>query len=128
MVLKPAVITALGAIIVASFGSPALAAHEPSTKLVRCGAQSCLVVTGHRDDPAATVSINGRAVEVEGKRGWRASLPVETVRRWSAPFARTLDISLQSPGAEQKTTTSVDLPIGLLGHVTDLASLEIRVR
>jgi hypothetical protein len=97
-----------------------MAASRPATRLVSCQSESCLLVSGHRDDPAAIVRINGHAVPVEGKRDWRARLPLSAVRQWSAPYARTIEISV--PGAQ----TSADLPIGLLGHVTDLSSLDVR--
>lgn len=113
-----------GTIALACFPAPAMAAREPSARLVECGGENCLLVTGHREDPAAPVSINGRTVEVEGRRRWRARLPVETVRLWSATHARTIEVSL----GDGETSMSVALPIGLLGNVTDLATLEVRVR
>lgn len=118
------VVASAAAIVFGGFASPAAAAREPLTKLVSCHAETCLLVTGHRADPTATVSINGRAVSVEGEHRWRVRVPVETVRSWSAPYARTIDVSLGGSEA----STSVDLPIGLLGHVTDLAALEVRAR
>jgi hypothetical protein len=116
------------AIAAVSFASPAAASPEMSTKLIRCGAESCLVITGHRDNPAAVVSINGQAVSVEGNHGWRARVPVETVRQWSSPSAREIEVSLRDPDTQTETTDSVDLPIGLLGNLTNLASLEVSVR
>jgi hypothetical protein len=100
------------------------AALEPSTRLVECGDENCLLLTGHREDPDATVSINGRAIEVEGERRWRARVPVETVRLWSTPYARTIEVSL----GDRESSTNVDLPVGMLGGLTDLAALEVRVR
>jgi hypothetical protein len=108
--------------------SPATASSEPSTRLVRCGEESCLQICGHRDNPAATVSINGHAVPAEGERGWRVSLPVEVVRQWSAPHARTIEVSLFEPETQHATVASVDLPIGLLGDTTELASLVVSAR
>ena len=114
----------IGALVLGSVASPAAAAREVSARLVECGDESCLILTGHREDPAATVSINGRAIAVVGERRWRARVPVETVRLWSVPYARTIEVSMD----DSKTSTSVDLPIGLLGNVTELAALEVRVR
>jgi hypothetical protein len=113
-----------GALVIGSLASPASAAREPSARLIACGDESCLLVTGYRMDPAEPVSINGRGIEVEGQRRWRARVPVETVRLWSEPHARTIEVSL----GDSESGTSVDLPIGLLGNVTDLAALEVRVR
>lgn len=117
-----------GAAIFGGLASPVIAAPEPSTKLVKCGAQSCLLVTGYRDDPTSVVSINGHAVAVEGARRWKAYLPVALVREWCAANARTIDVSLAAPAAEPATVTRVDLPIGLLADATVLAALEINVR
>lgn len=105
--------------------APASAASDASTKLIRCGRQSCLLVSGHRDDPSAVISINGQPVSVEGQRSWRISVPVDTVRQWSAPYAREIEVSFRDPGTQRESADIVDLPIGLLGNVTDLASLEI---
>jgi hypothetical protein len=118
----------LGAMFVATLASPAMAATEPSTRVIQCGEESCLQISGRRDDPAAIVTVNGRAVPVEGEHGWRVRLPVEVVREWSPPHARTIEVSLHDPRTRLETYASVDLPIGLLGGVTDLASLVISVR
>lgn len=114
-------------IVAGSVASPALAAREPSAKLVRCGEQSCLRVSGHRDNPASIVRINGYAVPAEGDSKWTVHLPVDVVREWSAPNARTIDVSIGNPEMAQETIASVDLPIGLLADGTVLASLVINV-
>jgi len=105
-----------------------MASSEPSTRLVRCGGDSCLQISGHRDDPASIVSINGHVVPVEGEYSWRVHLPVEVVRQWSAPHARTIEVSLLDWEMQLGTIASVDLPIGLLGGVTNLASLVVSAR
>lgn len=116
------------AILVGSLASSAMAASEPSTKLVHCGDHSCLQVSGHRSNPASIVTIDGHAVRVKGRHGWWVRLPVETIRLWSAPYARTIEVALRNPETQRETSASVDLPIGLLGHVTNLASLEVSIR
>lgn len=112
----------LGAALAVSLTSPAMAGSEPATRLVSCHAESCVEVTGHRDDPASTVSINGHPVAVAGRHTWRVRLPVETVRQWSPPFSRSIEVAVLG------IQTSVPLPIGLLGHTTDLAALVIHAR
>jgi hypothetical protein len=107
-----------------SLASPAMAA-APNTRLVSCGAEDCLLVTGYRESRADVVRINGHRVEVEGKRHWRARLPVATVRNWSVPFARRIEVSVQDAAAQTDTLQYARLPIGLLGHAPDLASLVI---
>ncbi len=113
------------AVALIGIASPALAASGPSTKLIRCGSESCLLVSGHRDDPSSIVSINDHEVTAEGKRSWRVLLPLETVREWSSPHARTIEVSLRDGQAEAEEVASADLPIGLLGHAVDLASLVV---
>lgn len=96
--------------------------HGPSTKLERCGTQTCLRISGRRDDPAATVLIEQHAVAVSGAKRWHVSLPLETVRSWSAPAART--ILVETVGSE-RTQTKARLPIGVFGRTTELAFLSI---
>lgn len=105
-----------------------MAASEPRTRLVSTGTQSALLVSGYRTDSAAQVDINGHPVTVEGGKSWRVALPVDTVRAWSTPFARSIDITVRSGPADSAETQRADLPIGLLGHVTDLAALVIGTR
>ena len=126
--LRRRALASIGATIIGSLASPATAASEPSARLIRCGEQSCLRISGRRDDPAAIISINGHVVPVEGEHSWRVCLPVEVVRQWSAPYARTIEVSLHGPETRRETIASVALPIGLLGGMTDVASLVISVR
>lgn len=126
--LRRRALASIGATIIGSLASPGTAASEPSARLIRCGEQSCLQISGRRDDPAAIISINGYVVPVEGEHGWRVRLPVEVVRQWSAPYARTIEVSLHDPEAQREIVAIVDLPVGLLGGTTDLASLVISVR
>ncbi len=116
--LKVALGTALALVV----SAPALASAKSSTRVVECGAESCLVVTGRREHAVSPVSINGNTVHVEGGRKWRAVVPVETVRQWSAPLARTITIEVD--GAIRKAR----LPIGLLGHADSLAALVVRMK
>jgi hypothetical protein len=119
-------VSVLGAACLAYVASPAMAAPEPSTRLVRCDSGNCLLVTGYRESAASEVSINGQAVKVEGKRRWQVRLPVETVREWSAPWARTIQVQLHDSATKGTSSEEAVLPIGLMGH-TDLASLVVGV-
>lgn len=119
---------ALLALTGVSLASPAIAASEPSTRLVSCESGSCLLVSGRRDNPASAVTINGHAVKVHGERSWRVRLPIETVRAWSEPYARSIDVATFNPETQGGTAAQADLPIGLLGHVTDLAFLVVSVK
>lgn len=125
MLLSRKIAIALASMLAACIASPVLAAGTPSTRLVSCGADSCLLVTGSRESRAAAVRINGHPVEVQGERSWRVRLPVSTLRNWAAPFARQIEVSLQDPASQTDTVHHAQLPIGLLGHAPDLASLVI---
>lgn len=111
-----------GAALAIGIVPPAQAASEPRTRLVSCGAESCLLVSGFRADAAAPVRINGRFVAVEGGRHWRIRLPMASLREWSVPYARTITVAVTD------VATEAELPIGLLGHVKNLASLTVSVK
>lgn len=113
---------ALSALLASGMAAPSLAAPAPSAKLVNCGSESCLLVSGHRDEATSEVSINGHVVAAQGAHKWRLRLPVNTVRAWSEPYARTISVSVA--GAEHEA----DLPIGMLGHTSNLAMLVVRVK
>ncbi|MFM6831243.1 MAG: hypothetical protein ACKOVA_13065 [Novosphingobium sp.] len=113
---------ALATILMTGIASPAMAASQPATRLVECGSESCLLVSGRRNGAGETVSIAGHAVKVEGGRKWRVRLPVATVRAWSEPFARTIEV------ATAGVAEDADLPIGLLGRAENLAMVIVRVK
>ena len=104
--------------------SPAQAqsGHAPKLRVVECGAESCLRITGHRDDSAAPVLLNGHEIAVTGRHRWTARVPVAKVRNWSAPYARSIQLSVAN---EEHST---QLPIGLLGTRGDLAMLVVSVK
>jgi len=124
--MKPGLSIRFAALAAAVLLPTALAAAPSDigakTRLQRCGKDTCLLVTGRRSDASAPILIAGHDVAVEGKRRWRVALPLDTVRNWSAPFARS--ISVQIAGADD-TAMKARLPTGLLGHVVDLAFLDV---
>lgn len=119
---------ALAALATAGFAAPAQASDETSTRLVRCGGDSCLQVSGYRADPSAQVRINGRLVPVQGDKGWKARLPLETLREWTAPSARSIEVSLHETQEQAESVERVALPIGVLGDSSNLGSLEVRAQ
>jgi hypothetical protein len=107
------------------------AAHAgalPTAKLVRCDAGDCLLIRGERSSAAATITINDRPVVASGRRGWKVRVPVATLRGWASPFARTLAVAVTDPAGQVEQREAVRLPVGLLGHTTELASLVVRAR
>lgn len=103
-----------------------------TTRLVACDAGSrsgdCVLVRGHRASPQAVVEINARPVETSGGSYWRVRVPVATVRDWSAPFARTLRMTVTEPTGSIERDEAVRLPIGLLGQKVELAALTVHAR
>ncbi len=102
--------------------TPAIAADEPRARLISCGEESCLLVSGRRPDAASQVTINGRAVTVDGGRKWRVRVPVNTLRQWSAPFAQTIRVSVA--GVSDETP----LPIGMFLGSEHLAMLTVTAK
>lgn len=113
---------ALATVLMTGIVSPAWAATQPATRLVKCGSESCLLVSGRRSHVAEIVSVNGHEVKVEGGRKWRVRVPMATVRAWSEPFARTIEV------ATAGVAEDADLPIGLLGRAENLAMVIVRVK
>lgn len=112
----------LGTLLAGVVSAPAVAAREPVTRLVACGTQNCLLVSGQRADSAAPVSINGHVVATEGARKWRVRVPVATIRAWSALHARTISVTVADVSHE------ASLPVGMLGPSRELAMLVVRVK
>lgn len=110
------------------FAPAAHAGGLPTAKLVRCEAGDCLLIRGERRSSAATVRINDRAVAVSGKRGWKVRLPLAMVRSLASPFDRSLTVAVVDPAGGTEQRDAVRLPVGLLGHTTELASLVVRAR
>lgn len=103
----------------------AQAQGEARTQLVRCGEESCLQVSGYRQHDAMEVLINGLVADVDGDNKWRVQLTIDTVRELSEPRARALTIAVRDPDTLAENVSRASLPIGLLGDVSSLGSLEI---
>ena len=115
------------ALVIATAATP-VNARPATARLISCDAGNCVLVRGHRSTSQAVIRINDRVVEAEGGRSWRVRLPVAIVEDWSAPFARTLRVSVTDPAESGHRTEMVRLPVGLLGHNLELASLVVRAR
>jgi len=102
-------------------------AHAQPTiaRVVACDTGSCLLVRGYRASAQAVISINSRVVEAKGRHSWKVWLPVATIEDWSAPFARTLQVTVVNPQGSAASSETVRLPVGLLGHNLELASLVV---
>lgn len=99
------------------------------TRLVEADGRTFLELRGRRAAPDQALRINGHPLAANGGRAWSARLPLETVRRLAAPYARAMTVEAAcGAGGEAWHAREVRLPIGLLGHDTDLAALEVSVR
>jgi len=103
------------------------ASAAPKTRLVSCGSESCLLVTGHRKDADSLVSINNRLVTVEGGRAWHIRMPLVAVRELTSPYARSIEVTVAQADGHQEWSEDARLPIGLLGH-KNLATLIVSAR
>lgn len=81
-------------------------------------------ITGRRADAGSTVFLAGHRVTVQGARQWRVSVPLNTIRDWLAPGARTIAVKVDGDARD----TVASLPVGLLGQRTELSFLEVRSR
>lgn len=110
--------------------APSLAVAHPatSTRLISCGDGDCLSIRGHRTSRDALIRVNGHAVAADGGASWRVTLPLATVRDWSAPVARTVQVAVEGPAGTRGDDETVRLPVGLLARRIELASLTVRAR
>ena len=108
--------------------APAQAGQQMRARLVYCGADSCLRLSGYRARATMIVRIGGRDLAVEGDRAWQATIPLDVARAW--PIARNyaLRVVLVDPDAGTERVETVMLPPGSLGSRTEIASLTISAR
>ena len=111
--------------VLLALSPPISAAPAPEARLVRCGDDDCLRVSGQRDDVHVRVLVNGREITPRGAQKWRMDLPLDTVRRLAPMHARTIEVTLRHPDTGDESSTNVRLPIGLLGGTTRLTALEV---
>lgn len=105
---------------------PAVAADRPidqEARLVERNGTTFVRFSGRGAAAATRVTVEGRPVAVEGRRRWRADLPLASLKSWAVPYARTVSVTAET--ADGSTTRDARLPVGLLGQPAELASLEI---
>ncbi|WP_221234520.1 hypothetical protein [Sphingomonas aerophila] len=112
-----------------SLGAPALpaqAGQPTAARLVACGADSCLRLSGHRSSPSVSVQVNGRDLPVEGERAWQVTVPLSTARTWAIAHGYSVILTLVDAQAGTGHSVAVALPPGSLGTRLELASLIVR--
>lgn len=106
--------------------APARAADAPHARLVHCGEDTCLLLSGHRARADVTARIGAHDLALEGGRAWRVAIPLETVRSWAVSSGYSLTVSLVDAQVGSETNQVVILPPGALGRPVELASLVVR--
>lgn len=103
--------------------TPESAIATPNARLVHCGDATCLRISGRRGHAAVAVRVAGHQLAVEGKRSWRATVPLATARDWASAQGGTLTATLTDPRTGDESTEAVALPPGALGKRIELSAL-----
>jgi len=103
--------------------TPASMALAAQARLVRCGAETCLRVTGNRSSSAVAVRIAGQDLAVEGNRAWRVTVLLPTARDWPGALDGTLRLTLVDIATRIETAETAAVPPGALGRHVELATL-----
>ena len=108
--------------------APAQAERQTRARLVPCGENSCLRLSGYRARADMVVRIGEHDLAVEGDRAWQATVPLDLARAW--PIARNyaLRVAFVDPDAGTERVETVMLPPGSLGSRTEIASLIVSAR
>lgn len=106
--------------------TPGHAAAAPQARLVHCGDETCLRISGHRPHAAVVVRVAGHALAVEGEHSWRTTVPLTTARDWANASGDTLMLTLADPLTGTERVDAVTLPPGALGKRVELATLVVR--
>jgi hypothetical protein len=94
--------------------APAQAERQTRARLVSCGENSCLRLSGYRARAGMVVRIGKHDLTVEGDRAWQATVP--------------LRVAFVDPDAGTERVETVMLPPGSLGSRTEIASLIVSAR
>lgn len=116
--LMPALIVAL----------PAYAQRAPAARLVHCGQNTCLRLSGHRPRAGVAIRLAGQDLAVAGRRDWVLTVPLSTARAWERSPGDALTLSYVDPQSKVERAQNVLLPPGALGRPVELASLVVRAR
>lgn len=104
---------------------PVTVMAAPLARLVHCGGETCLRISGHRAHSAVAVRIAGRDLAVKGDRSWSATVPLRTARDWANRSGDILRLTLADANTGIENEDTVSLPPGALGKRIELATLVI---
>lgn len=105
--------------------APGGAAAATRARLVHCGGETCVEVSGKRPHAGVAVRIAGRAVRVAGATSWRATLPFSTARGGVDASGAMLMVTLVDPATGSEQVQTAMLPPGALGRPVELATLVV---
>jgi hypothetical protein len=105
--------------------TPASVTAAPRARLVHCGDETCLRLSGHRSHSAVIVRIAGHDLAVEGDHAWRTTVPLGTARNWADRSGDTMMLTLADTQAGTERVDLVALPPGALGKRVELATLVV---
>jgi hypothetical protein len=106
--------------------APASLVAAPQARLVHCGDQTCLRISGHRADASVIVRAAGHNLAVEGDHSWRTTVPLSTASAWANVSGGTLMLTFADTRTGTETVDAVALPPGALGKRVTLATLVVR--
>lgn len=110
----------------AMMAAPALSASVAQSRLVHCGRDTCLRISGRRSNPAVSIRIDGDALAVDGNRDWRVTVPLSTARIWARSSGSVLTLTSTDARGGTESRENVMLPPGAFGQRVELASLVVR--
>lgn len=106
--------------------TPGSVTAAPRARLVHCGDETCLRISGRRSHSAVIVQIAGHDLAVEGEHAWRTTVPLRTARGWVNRSGDMLMLTLADTQAGTERIDAVALPPGALGKRVELATLVIQ--
>lgn len=109
-------------------GLPAAAERTSSARLVHCGGETCLRLSGRRVGAATAVRVDGRDLPVVGERSWQVTVPLAEARTWRLIRGYAVPITLVDRASGAERMLAVPVPPGALGARMELASLIVRAR
>jgi len=109
----------------ATVTAPGNLVAAPQARLVHCGDETCLRISGHRPHSAVVVRIAGHSLAVMGGHSWRTTVPLRTARDWVNASSDTVTLNLTDPRTGTETVDAVALPPGALGKRVELATLVV---
>jgi hypothetical protein len=104
---------------------PGAALAATQAKLVHCGQETCLRLSGHRAHTQVAVRVAGHTLAVEGDRAWHATVPLATARDWASASGSVMMLTLTDGQAGGERQEAVTLPPGALGRRVELATLMV---